>query len=149
MSDGKPRVVVVEHVPPHRLRQRDAAPARVPKPHPGRAVPTPPGTIVRGTPPVVRLHLYVAVMPGCPACRAAKGPLSRFTALHPEIRVEQYDVTNPAIGWPGSLSGHAPAATPTYDLVLPRAGDVAARRLERRVGGMQLRDLELWVSRYA
>ncbi len=74
--------------------------------------------------------LYVATMPGCPACQEAKKHLAQYKGA---ARVVVFDVTQ--ADWPQQITRKAPNATPTYwlvgssiDFADPTASNLAYKR---------------------
>jgi hypothetical protein len=74
---------------------------------------------------------------GCPVCAATKPAVKRFKERHPEIPVEDIEITNAV--WPEGA--WAPDAVPTF--VLRTRHD---KRGKFRVGQMSLAELEAWAG---
>ncbi len=78
--------------------------------------------------------LFVATMPGCPACEEAKVHLANYQG----VPVVVFDVT--ATRWPDAITRKAPNATPTYWLVED------GKLLGKKEGWLSVPELVKWVK---
>jgi len=82
--------------------------------------------------------IYVATMPGCPACADAKRHLPAFRRAHPGVSVVLFNVLE--ADWPDAIRGAAPDMTPTYWMV---AGGKVKRK---HAGWMTASELGAWAK---